>query len=231
MGKATILSAIGEGQYSVLVNMGRERIEKELEQIQADLDALAPELVEAEDALMWAQMDLDASVLNLNAMIAEYIALGKKMDEPPEDGPEDPADPDDPNNPASSSLTDELIAAHNAIRSQYGLGSLSGNSELHNAALGHARYMADNDFVGHYGANGSYVGDRATAAGYEWVVVGENCAGGFVGDVNGVMQGWMDSPGHRANILLGEFTEIGVGSVYVPGTTWRHFWVVKFGDR
>jgi uncharacterized protein YkwD len=219
MGKATILSAIGEGQYSVLVNMGRERIEAELAQIQADLNALNPELDEAEEALEWAELDLESALFNLDFLIAEYAAAGASMDDDPEDQPDLPG-----------FTVSEVISAHNTIRAQHGLGSLSGNSALHSAAAGHARYMAANDFVGHRGALGTYAAERADAAGYAWVAIGENCAGGGE-SLQQVMNGWMNSPGHRANILRGDFTEIGVGLVYRDNSTWRHFWVIKFGDR
>lgn len=221
MGKATILSAIGEGQYSVLVNMGRERIEKELEQIQADIDALNPELTDAEEELSWAELDLGSALFNLNHLIAEYIASlasGEPMDDEPVEQPALPG-----------FANADVVAAHNVIRAEHGLGALSGNANLDAAALGHARYMAANDFVGHKGANGTYAADRADASGYAWTAIGENCAGGGF-SLDEVMVGWMNSPGHRENILRGDFTEMGVGLAYNGGSTYRHFWVVKFGD-
>ena len=61
-------------------------------------------------------------------------------------------------------------------------------------------------------------GQRITAAGYNWSAYGENVAYGY-SSPESVMQGWMTSPGHKANILNCSFKEIGVGLAQ-PGYYW-----------
>lgn len=56
---------------------------------------------------------------------------------------------------------------------------------------------------------------------------GENIAAGN-STAAATVQQWMNSPGHRANILNPNFTHIGVGYAYEPGSTYRHYWVQMF---
>ncbi len=58
-------------------------------------------------------------------------------------------------------------------------------------------------------------------------MVGENIAAGY-SSPEAVVEGWMNSPGHRANILEAEFTHIGVGYEYLPGTTYKYYWSQEF---
>ena len=58
-------------------------------------------------------------------------------------------------------------------------------------------------------------------------LVGENIAAGY-SSPEAVVEGWMNSPGHRANILEAEFTHIGVGYEYLPGTTYKYYWSQEF---
>jgi uncharacterized protein YkwD len=72
--------------------------------------------------------------------------------------------------------------------------------------------------MSHTGSDGSSPGDRITRAGYTWSAYGENVAYGYATPEQ-VMNGWMNSPGHRANILNCSFKEIGVGLAQ-PGSYW-----------
>jgi uncharacterized protein YkwD len=107
------------------------------------------------------------------------------------------------------------------MRAEHGLGSLSWNSQLAAAAKAHSDDMSANRFMSHTGSDGSLPWDRAIAHGYSYSFVGENVAWGYR-SAGTVFDAWMNSPGHRANILRPEFTEIGIG---ITGT----FWTVKFG--
>lgn len=73
---------------------------------------------------------------------------------------------------------------------------------------------------------GSTVGSRALQANYYFKKVGENLAGGFTSPEETMTQ-WMDSPGHRANILDPDFIEMGA-SVRTGGS-YRWYWVQEFG--
>ena len=110
-------------------------------------------------------------------------------------------------------LRAEVIDLTNREREARGLAALSERNELNEAALKHSRSMAVHDFMAHRDpASGRDVGDRATETGYDWRRIGENIASGQA-TAGEVVQGWMDSPGHRSNILSPDFSEIGVGYV------------------
>jgi uncharacterized protein YkwD len=86
---------------------------------------------------------------------------------------------------------------------------LAANVLLERAAQAHASDMATNDFVEHQGSDGSTAAQRLTRVGYRWRDVGENIAAGQVSP-EAVMQAWLKSPEHCANIMEPAFTEIGV---------------------
>jgi uncharacterized protein YkwD len=88
-------------------------------------------------------------------------------------------------------------------------GALGWHGRLVTAATGHTQDMVTADFFSHTGSDGSTVGQRVTAAGYAWSAVGENIAAGY-GSVDAVMDGWLASPGHCANLLNPQFTHVGV---------------------
>jgi uncharacterized protein YkwD len=100
---------------------------------------------------------------------------------------------------------------------------------LTQAADSHSRDMVANNFFSHTGANGSSAGQRITAAGYDWSTYGENIAAGQA-TVNAVVDGWMASDGHCANIMNAAFADIGVACV--PGgtaTAYRTYWTMDLG--
>ena len=103
------------------------------------------------------------------------------------------------------------------------------NAVLTQAAEAHSQDMVKNNFFAHNGSDGSTLGTRVTAAGYAWSSLGENIAAGQR-TVNEVVDGWMASDGHCANIMNGTFQEIGV--VCVPGTaadTYPTYWTMDLG--
>lgn len=104
------------------------------------------------------------------------------------------------------------------------------NDALFSAAARHSMDMANRDYFAHASPEGNRVGARVTAQGYAWRSVGENIAGGDR-SVEVVVRGWMDSPGHCANIMNGEFNEIGAACVERPNTTWGTYWTMVLGRR
>ena len=101
---------------------------------------------------------------------------------------------------------------------------LQWNSKTEDAARTQAVYLQTNNLFTHTGANGSTVGDRLTAAGYQWSTVGENIAAGYP-DLASVMAGWLSSPGHCANIMNPAFADVGVA--FQAGTssnTYNTYW-------
>src|SRR3954447_24103529 len=100
-----------------------------------------------------------------------------------------------------------------------------------------ARMVAEN-FFAHESPDGTTLTSRLTAAGYispdgDWIV-GENIAWGQgdLGTARNIMVAWMNSPGHRHNILTGDFTQVGVGIVPgVPGDpSWGATYTTEFGN-
>jgi uncharacterized protein YkwD len=97
------------------------------------------------------------------------------------------------------------------------------------AAQDHADWMAANGVMSHTGEDGSSPADRAAAAGFPYQTLGENVAAGY-SSPEAVVQGWMNSSGHRANILRESFTLAAVGYAYSSGSGWGHYWVNMFGS-
>jgi uncharacterized protein YkwD len=119
----------------------------------------------------------------------------------------------------------------NNFRRQAGLQPLRLNQQLNTAAQNHSEHMANGDFFGHIAPDGSTMSDRTTAAGYHHWKISENLAGGYVTPEDAV-NGWMNSPGHRANILDGSLQEIGVGYYFLANDTgtinYQHYWTQNF---
>jgi uncharacterized protein YkwD len=131
----------------------------------------------------------------------------------------------------NNSYTDQVISLVNTERSKAGLGSVSKNGQLTNSAQGYAQYMADANFFAHEGPNGSTFITRNKDAGYyPYHYLGENIAAGQRTPQE-VMTAWMNSSGHRANILKPEYKEIGVGYTSKSGTTYGTYWAQEFGAK
>jgi len=110
-----------------------------------------------------------------------------------------------------------ILCLHNQIRTQAGLPGLKDNAKLRKAALGQSNDMVANGYFDHTSLEGDTFVDRILAAGYAkrndgWTL-GENLAWG-TGDLStaqGVMNAWMNSAGHKANIVKKAYREVGIG--------------------
>jgi uncharacterized protein YkwD len=124
----------------------------------------------------------------------------------------------------------EMLASVNAARKQAGLRPLKANALLDKAAQGHAEDMLARGYFAHKSPSGNTVRERARAAGYGWHLIGENIAFGQT-SVDEVMETWLNSPGHRKNILTAGFTELGVGLAMGLGPDGKYqvYWVQNFG--
>jgi serralysin len=111
----------------------------------------------------------------------------------------------------------QVINLINQERSNRGLTSLTQNNQLRQAARGHSQDMACNDFFSHTGSDGSSMGSRILAAGYSYSWAAENIAASSSGGYSpqSVVSGWMNSTGHRKNILNENAKHIGIGFRYV----------------
>lgn len=105
--------------------------------------------------------------------------------------------------------------------------TLAWNDRLTQAADVHSRDMQANNFFSHTGSNGSSFDQRITAAGYAWRGAGENIAAGQA-SVNGVIDGWIASPGHCANLMNPSFQHVGLACVSGTGSnTYRTYWTME----
>ncbi|WP_340561461.1 sigma-70 family RNA polymerase sigma factor [Streptomyces sp. GSL17-111] len=139
--------------------------------------------------------------------------------------PEPPATPQPPApGPPGGGQVVDLV---NAERARAGCGPVRHNDRLETAAARHSADMAARDYFDHTDPDGGDPGDRMSAAGYSWSTYGENIARGQQ-SASDVVGAWMDSPGHRANILNCSFEEMGVGKHTAPGGPW---WTQVFGTQ
>lgn len=109
----------------------------------------------------------------------------------------------------------------NGIRQRQGFTPLRYNNQLAEVARNYSRQMAEQRFFAHVSPQGETLSDRVKAAGIFYFIVGENLftSTNIPQPERSAVQGWMDSPGHRENILRAEFRETGVG-VWRRGNTY-----------
>lgn len=108
-------------------------------------------------------------------------------------------------------ITATLVDLTNEDRTADALGTLTINETLVKAAQAKADDMAEKGYFAHTTPDGKEPWDFMHEAGYVFTYAGENLAVNF-GDSEDVVQAWMNSPTHRANILNGKFTEIGIAT-------------------
>ncbi len=111
----------------------------------------------------------------------------------------------------------QVVDLTNQRRAEYGRPAVRVSSALSTAAQRHSEWQARNATMSHTGSGGSSAGQRIAATGYQACAWAENVAAGQP-DAQRVMGSWMNSSGHRANIL-GNYRDIGVGLAYSSGGT------------
>lgn len=129
-----------------------------------------------------------------------------------------------------------LTAVNNARADARGCGdtrypaapALTWSCNLAQAAASHSTDMATHNFLSHTGSDGLEVSDRAAAAGYRWQSIGENIAAGHA-SVDAVMQSWLQSSGHCANIMNPAFVDFGAASATDSDSDYRIYWTQVFG--
>ncbi|MFB8774353.1 CAP domain-containing protein [Streptomyces broussonetiae] len=120
----------------------------------------------------------------------------------------------------------KVVDLTNAERVRAGLRPVAVDALLTAAAQAHSADMVARDFYSHTSPDGGRPWDRAAAAGSTRRTIGENIACGQRSPAE-VVTGWMNSPGHRANILKPDFTHIGVG--FAGGGRAGTYWTQLFG--
>jgi uncharacterized protein YkwD len=116
---------------------------------------------------------------------------------------------------ARRSTEDDVIAAMNRERAAHGLGPLRVNERLALAAQDRVTDLFKKRYFDHVSPDGVQPFVWAQRRGYDYAIIGENLAAGYR-SAGAVVDGWMRSPGHRANILGRDFDEVGVA--VAPGS-------------
>ncbi|MFE9017753.1 CAP domain-containing protein [Streptomyces sp. NPDC007808] len=120
----------------------------------------------------------------------------------------------------------EVVDLTNRERARAGLRPLAVDAALSTAAQTYSADMAARAFYAHTSPEGTRPWDRAAAAGSRMRSIGENIACGQRSPAE-VVEGWMNSPGHRANILKRDFTHMGAG--FAGGGPAGSYWTQLFG--
>lgn len=134
---------------------------------------------------------------------------------------------------SEATLQQQVLDLTNQHRAAAGVAPLVMDARLTAAAQKFAELMVTEGFFGHTSPDGSNAGDRILAEGYVWRTWGENIAYGYT-TPEAVMSAWMNSSGHRANILNFKFKDLGVGVYLKPspnGGSGTLYWVQNFGAR
>lgn len=136
-----------------------------------------------------------------------------------------------------SSIVSQVLELVNQERSRKGLAPLKLNPQLTQSAQMHSQDMANHNFMGHNGSDGSSPFERMRHAGYQFLAASENVAAGYA-TPEAVMDGWMNEApdasghrGHRENILSPNYHEIGIGYAFQQATQYRHYWTQDFGTH
>ncbi|KUH38477.1 MULTISPECIES: CAP domain-containing protein [Streptomyces] len=145
---------------------------------------------------------------------------------PSKPAPERTSAPPAPQTPTSRAMAAEaaVLALVNQERATFGCSPLRASTDLGDLARAYSQDMAERAFFDHTDPDGDDPWARASQAGVEGLG-GENIARGQA-DAKAVMEAWMNSEGHRANILNCDFKRLGVGVHFGPGGPW---WTQNFG--
>lgn len=148
---------------------------------------------------------------------------------PVEPKPVEPTKPVNPETPAQdySGLSQdeaEVVRLVNIERQKAGLAPLKASSQLSNVARMKSKDMADKNYFSHTSPTYGSPFDMMKQFGISYRTAGENIAKGYLSPAS-VMNGWMNSSGHRANILNSSFGTIGVGAYKVGSTI---YWTQMF---
>ncbi|MBD2256509.1 CAP domain-containing protein [Pseudanabaena sp. FACHB-2040] len=122
---------------------------------------------------------------------------------------------------ATAQLEAQVAQQINAIRQEQGLSALSNNQRLAQVARNYSRRMAEEGFFAHTSPRGDTLVDRVQSAGITYLAIGENLytSTNIPQPATAAVDGWMNSPGHRENILRSEYRETGIG-VWQVGNTY-----------
>ena len=133
-------------------------------------------------------------------------------------------DADDASNQSLHEVAQQVLALVNEERRKVGVAPLTLSAELQSAAAIRAEEITQK--FSHTRPDGTNF--QTILPNSRYYIAGENIAAGNSTAAK-VVQQWMNSPGHRANILRSDYTELGVGYVHKENSQYKHYWVQIFG--
>ena len=145
------------------------------------------------------------------------------------DAPSDPQSTAATSGSCLSSNDVEMLTLINNYRAENGVGPLTASPTLTDAAQYHAADMADQNYFSHDVQGVGSWSDNISNTGYDSMGRGENIAAGNT-DPEATFQQWVNSPGHRANMLNPSYTAIGIGDASNSNSEYGTYWTTTFGD-
>lgn len=127
--------------------------------------------------------------------------------------------------PSNLNYEEKVVQLVNAEREKNGLSALYLDRTISNVARAKSKDMADKNYFGHQSPTYGSAGEMLLKFGVTWSAWGENIASGQETPEE-VVNGWMNSPSHRANILSPNFIFIGVG--YTTNSAGKAYWTQMF---
>lgn len=145
---------------------------------------------------------------------------------------------------ASCAIPDFAAAALAAVNQRRTAGATCGSrgsfaataplrwsKQLAVASAAHSTDMAAQDYFSHTSADGRSMSDRVNATGYSWASLGENIAAGY-SSIDSVVDGWMRSDGHCANIMNPAFDEMALACVIGDaGSRYGQYWTQNLARK
>ncbi|MFE4144934.1 CAP domain-containing protein [Peribacillus sp. YIM B13472] len=129
------------------------------------------------------------------------------------------------NREESQSVEQQVLNLVNEERSKSGLPSLKMDTAISNVAILKSEDMRDSNYFNHTSPSYGSPFEMMKSFGISYKYAGENIAAGQP-SADAVMKSWMNSPGHKANILNKNYTHIGIG--HVTGGKYTHYWTQQF---
>lgn len=154
-----------------------------------------------------------------------FCNVQQKPVQKPESKPEQQPEANKPQT-ENTSYAQEVLRLVNAERTKNGLKALTLDASLSKVAQGHSDDMAKNNYFSHTSLSGKSPFDRIKNAGISYKTAGENIAAGQKTPAQ-VVSGWMNSEGHRKNILNGSFTKMGLGYA-TSNSGYKTYWTQVF---
>jgi uncharacterized protein YkwD len=192
--------------------------------------------------LLWLALVLAGLVLCVPPVVTAQTVIGEpeSFTRPESDAPADEIATDSAGERASLTVAQRrqvlrLVNRARAVGRSCGSEGFFGpthrliwDGRLARAAQRHSRDMATHNFFRHRGSDGTKAGKRIDDTGYNWQTCGENIAAGQT-SIREVVNDWLASPGHCANIMDPDFEEMGLGMVRNANSQYGIYWTQVFG--